>query len=110
MSKRGESNALPEDLNDNKIINQVVELSRQRPGLPVVLVTKDINMRLKARACGVAAEDYHTDQLVDDVGQLSPGYHSVSGTFWDRVRQVETHPGGSEERRGGKEWVGTCLF
>ena len=28
-------------------------------------------MRLKARACGVAAEDYHTDQLVDDIGQLS---------------------------------------
>ncbi|HAW61892.1 MAG TPA: ribonuclease, partial [Pseudomonas sp.] len=93
MSKRVESSALPEDLNDNKIINQVVELSKQRPGVPVVLVTKDINMRLKARACGVAAEDYHTDQLVDDVGQLSPGYHSVTGSFWDRVSKVETHQG-----------------
>ncbi|GLZ26712.1 PhoH family protein [Stutzerimonas stutzeri] len=93
MSKGGDSIALPEDLNDNKIINQVVRLSKQRPEVPVVLVTKDINMRLKARACGVAAEDYHTDQLVDDIGQLSRGYHSVSGSFWDRVSKVETHQG-----------------
>src|SRR3989344_4871686 len=93
MSKGGDSIALPEDLNDNKIINRVVRLSKQRPEVPVVLVTKDINMRLKARACGVAAEDYHTDQLVDDIGQLSRGYHSVSGSFWDRVSKVETHQG-----------------
>jgi len=92
MSQRLE-NGLPEDLNDNKIINLVVAVSKQRPGVPVVLVTKDINMRLKARACGVAAEDYHTDQLVDDVGQLSRGYHSLSGSFWDRVSTVETHQG-----------------
>ena len=92
MSQRLE-NGLPEDLNDNKIINLVVAISKQRPGVPVVLVTKDINMRLKARACGVAAEDYHTDQLVDDVGQLSRGYHSLSGSFWDRESTVETHQG-----------------
>ncbi|MCP6060632.1 PIN domain-containing protein, partial [Klebsiella pneumoniae] len=56
---------LPDNLNDNRIINQLVELKTRRPGLSVVLVTKDINMRLKARACGIDAEDYHTDQLVD---------------------------------------------
>ena len=93
MSRPGQANGLPEDLNDNKIINLVVTLSKERPGLPVVLVTKDINMRLKARACGVAAEDYHTDQLVDDVGQLSRGYHSLTGSFWDRVSTVETQQG-----------------
>ncbi len=93
MSRPGQANGLPEDLNDNKIINLVVILSKERPGLPVVLVTKDINMRLKARACGVAAEDYHTDQLVDDVGQLSRGYHSLTGSFWDRVSTVETQQG-----------------
>jgi len=93
MSRPGQANGLPEDLNDNKIINLVVTFSKERPGLPVVLVTKDINMRLKARACGVAAEDYHTDQLVDDVGQLSRGYHSLTGSFWDRVSTVETQQG-----------------
>ena len=93
MSKVADSNGLPEDLNDNKIINQVVDLQRRSAGVPVVLVTNDINMRLKARACGVASEDYHTDKLVDDVGQLSRGYHSLSGSFWDRVSKVDTHQG-----------------
>ena len=94
MSKRAEPLTwLPEDLNDNKIINQLVELQASRPGLSVVLVTKDINMRLKARACGIAAEDYHSDQLVDDVALLPKGYHTLSGSFWDRVSKVETRQG-----------------
>ena len=81
---------LPEHLNDNKIINQLVELQGRRPDVRVVLVSKDINMRLKARACGVAAEDYHTDQLVDDVALLPRGYHNVPGSFWQKVGKVET--------------------
>ncbi|CRR83059.1 PhoH family protein [Pseudomonas aeruginosa] len=91
MSKRAEPITwLPEHLNDNKIINQLVELKSRHSGVRVVLVTKDINMRLKARACGVDAEDYHTDQLIDDVALLSRGYHSLAGSFWDRVSKVET--------------------
>ncbi|NQD79297.1 PhoH family protein [Pseudomonas seleniipraecipitans] len=84
---------LPEDLNDNKIINQLVELKSRRPGMSVVLVTKDINMRLKARGCGLDSEDYHTDQLVDDISLLSKGYHNVEGAFWDRVAKVDTRQG-----------------
>ncbi|PNA64340.1 ribonuclease [Pseudomonas sp. GW456-12-10-14-TSB6] len=91
MSKRAEPNIiLPEHLNDNIIINQLIDLHAREPKLPVVLVTKDINMRLKARACGIAAEDYSTDQLVDDVSLLPNGYHNMTGSFWDRVRNVET--------------------
>jgi PhoH-like ATPase len=87
MSKRSEPNSLllPENLNDNKIINQLIDLHARDKDLRVVLVTKDINMRLKARACGIAAEDYSTDQLVDDVSMLSRGYHNMTGSFWDRV-------------------------
>jgi len=91
MSKRSEPNSLlPENLNDNKIINQLIDLHARDKDLRVVLVTKDINMRLKARACGIAAEDYSTDQLVDDVSMLSRGYHMMTGSFWDRVSKVET--------------------
>jgi PhoH-like ATPase len=91
MDKRAEpGNLLPEHLNDNIIINQLIDLHARNPQLSVILVTKDINMRLKARACGIAAEDYSTDQLVDDVSLLSRGYHTVSGSFWDRVAKVET--------------------
>lgn len=94
MNKRAEPiTYLPENLNDNKIINQLVELKSRRPGGRVVLVSKDINMRLKARACGVDAEDYHTDQLVDDIDLLPSGYHNVDGSFWDRVHKVETEQG-----------------
>ena len=99
MTPRNEPNKLlPETLNDNIIINQLLEVRARRTDLDVVLVTKDINMRLKARACGIAAEDYSTDQLVDDVSLLSKGYHSVTGSFWDRVSKVETR----QER--GRTW------
>ncbi|MEG3010013.1 MAG: PIN domain-containing protein, partial [Pseudomonas sp.] len=91
MSKQAESNLiLPEHLNDNKIINQLIDMHTRDPQKPVVLVTKDINMRLKARACGIAAEDYSTDQLVDDVSLLPNGYHNMTGSFWDLVSKVET--------------------
>ena len=56
----------------------------------IVLVSKDINMRLKARACGIDAEDYHTDQLLDDISLLARGYHEIEGSFWERVAKVET--------------------
>ncbi|WP_287962840.1 PhoH family protein, partial [Alcanivorax sp.] len=55
-----------------------------------ILVTKDINMRLKARACGIESEDYHNDQLVSDIKQLTRGYFEVPGSFWDQVTEVET--------------------
>ena len=91
MNRPGaQASPLPETINDNRIINQLLDLSQRKPELDVVLVSKDINMRLKARACGIAAEDYQTDQLVDDVSLLSRGYHSLSGSFWERVGKVET--------------------
>ena len=91
MDKRAEpASLLPNHLNDNIIINQLIDLHARSPHINVVLVTKDINMRLKARACGIEAEDYSTDQLVDDGSLLSRGYHNVTGSFWDRVAKVET--------------------
>ena len=91
MNKRAEPDSLlPEHLNDNIIINQLIDLHAAQPQLSVILVTKDINMRLKARACGIEAEDYSTDQLVDDVSLLSRGYHTLTGSFWDRVSKVDT--------------------
>lgn len=87
---------LPEHLNDNRIINDVVAMKEADPGGCYVLVTKDINMRLKARACGIDAEDYHNDQLVSDIRQLTRGYFQIPGSFWDRVSQVETEQHGAE--------------
>jgi PhoH-like ATPase len=85
-----QSNMLPNDLNDNKIINSLIFLQQQNLKTQIVLVTKDINMRLKSRGCGIAAEDYHNDQLISDVESLSKGFHDFKNSFWDNVTKVET--------------------
>jgi len=82
---------LPNDQNDNQIINRLCEYQNDNPDLKVVLVTKDINMRLKARACGIDSEDYHNDQLVSDIKQLTKGFISIEGSFWDRIGNVESN-------------------
>ncbi|OUS23800.1 ATPase [Gammaproteobacteria bacterium 45_16_T64] len=86
---------LANNTNDNIIINRVVQLQQENPDCLYALVTKDINMRLKARACNIKAEDYHNDQLVSDVKQLTKGYISFVGEFWDQVSTVETIQRGS---------------
>lgn len=81
---------LPTHLNDNKIINDIFLLKQNHPNQKVVLVTKDINMRLKARGCGIDSEDYHNDQLVTDIELINKGFLEFEGCFWDHIRSVET--------------------
>lgn len=81
---------LPTHLNDNKILNAVAHLKQRNPGRRVVLITKDINMRLKARGCGIESEDYHSDQLLSDIANLNKGYIEFQNSFWDEVEDVHT--------------------
>ena len=81
---------LPTHLNDNKILNDTGFLKQRFPDRRVVLVTKDINVRLKARGCGIESQDYHSDQLLSDIEHLNTGYMEFTGSFWDRVDNVET--------------------
>lgn len=76
---------------DNKIINALLSLHQLRPNSEVILVSKDINMRLKARGCGIEAEDYHSDQVLKDITLLSKGYLEYEGSFWDKIDKVETN-------------------
>ena len=50
---------------DNYILATGVGIKKDSPGKKVILVTKDINMRVKAEALGLLAEDYRADQLVE---------------------------------------------
>lgn len=84
------SRVLPANINDNKIINSLVSLQEKHPRREVALISKDINMRLKARGCGVGAQDYQNDQVLSDIALLETGYHSFSGSFWESQSQVET--------------------
>lgn len=58
------------DKNDHKIINAALHLGEKNPDTSVVLVTKDINLRIKAKALGLASEDYMTGK-VQDLDNLS---------------------------------------
>lgn len=78
-------------VNDNRIINVALKLQAQNPGAYVCLVTKDINMRLKAKGSGLEhVEDYRKDKVLDDIDLLAKGYQHISGDFWDYVSNVES--------------------
>ncbi|HFC9429752.1 PhoH family protein [Vibrio cholerae] len=77
---------------DNRILNAVLYLQAQRTPRAVVLVTKDINMRLRAKGSGVLyVEDYRTDQLIDDIQYLTKGFQTRPGSFWDSVEDVASY-------------------
>lgn len=91
MSTENHGNhSLPEHLNDNKIINTLAALQEQHKSRDIILVSKDINMRLKARGFGVEAQDYHNDMLLDDIDLLPKGYKQFPNSFWDNIAKVET--------------------
>src|SRR5690606_8056048 len=69
---------------DNKILASVLELREQHPEVPVILVSKDINLRIKAAISGLVAEDYENDRALDDFSLLFTGATELSADFWDR--------------------------
>jgi len=75
---------LPQGKADNQILGVVQALREQQPKRDVVLVSKDINMRIKARALGLPAEDYHNDKTLDDGDLLYTGVLPLPMDFWDR--------------------------
>ena len=68
---------------DNQILTVVRALQQKHPEREVVLVSKDINMRIKARALGIAAEDYFNDKVLEDTDLLYTGARRLPDDFWD---------------------------
>ena len=68
---------------DNQIIAVVRHLQQAQPQRKVILVSKDINMRIKARALGLAAEDYFNDKVLEDTDLLYTGVRALAADFWD---------------------------
>ena len=75
---------LPEGKGDNLILAVVSELQKTRKGQEVVLVSKDINMRIKARALGLPAEDYFNDQVLEDRDLMYAGVMPLNADFWPK--------------------------
>ena len=74
---------LPQGKADNQIIGVVQTLRDMHPDRDVVLVSKDINMRVKARALGLPAEDYFNDKALADGDLLYSGLLSLPADFWE---------------------------
>ena len=77
-------------LPDNLILASIVALREHKPDTPVVLVTKDINLRIKASIHGVQAEDYENDRALDDFSLLFAGHTELPGDFWNRHPEVRS--------------------
>jgi len=75
---------LPQGKADNQILGVVKALGEQQPSRDVVLVSKDINMRIKARALGLPAEDYFNDKTLEDGDLLYTGVLQLPADFWDK--------------------------
>ena len=69
---------------DNQTLAVVKHLQELHPKRRVILVSKDINMRIKARALGLAAEDYFNDKVLEDTDLLYTGTRELPADFWDR--------------------------
>lgn len=84
LTTYGLPEGLPEGKGDNQILAVVSELQKNHIDQEVVLVSKDINMRIKARALGLPAEDYFNDQVLEDRDLMYSGVMPLAADFWPK--------------------------
>ena len=78
---------LPMASADNQILTVVVHLQRKHPRRAVILVSKDINMRIKAHALSLQAQDYFNDKVLEDIDLLYRGMQELPADFWEKHDQ-----------------------
>lgn len=100
-----------DDCPDHRIINCAFKLHEENPDRLLVLVSKDTNMRLKARSLGLLAEDYTSD-AIEDISEIYPGnrlIEDVSSSEIDMVYEsngIETvHLKSIEEPRPNENFI-----
>ncbi len=72
---------------DNAILAQTLALQALHHEARVTLVSKDINLRIKAAVVGVHAEDYYSDKTIEDADVLYTGLAALPANFWETARQ-----------------------
>ena len=75
---------------DNEILSTALALQEREDEREIVLVSKDINLRIKAAILGVTAEDYYNDRALDDLSLLYHGMRVEDDGFWERHPQVDS--------------------
>jgi PhoH-like ATPase len=104
------SDVLPESFSrnygDNRILAVTMSLQKENPGRDVILVSKDINLRIKARAVGLVSEDYRSDRVIDDLAVLSGGQVRVDDETWGAMAQDMKVEGLEHGNRYTVTWPG----
>ncbi len=75
-------NGLTADSPDNTLLGITLDLGKSHPQREVILVSKDVNLRIKAHALGILAEDYINDQVLEDANLLYSGAERLDPDFW----------------------------
>ena len=96
---------------DQAILASAQQLNRERPE-EVVLVTKDVNLRIRALVLGLRAEDYYSDQVLEDADLLHTGSGTVDAASWAKAQEVR------QDQRllyrlplpAGDWYINQCLF
>jgi PhoH-like ATPase len=82
------SSGLPDTLPghgaDNAILGQALALQKEHTEARVTLVSKDINLRIKASIIGVYSEDYYNDKTIEDADLLYTGLQELPANFWEK--------------------------
>ena len=84
--------AFMKDVPDHRILNAAVHLKKEQPERPIVLVSKDINLRMKAKSMGLTAEDYEADK-VPEFSDLYKGKRLIEGVDSDEIEPFFDGPG-----------------
>src|SRR5699024_1545119 len=79
---------LPGNKADNHILLSALALRNNRSHAQVVLVSKDINLRIKAALIGLTAQDYYNDKVLDDLDLLYTGHEQLPDDFWESHGQT----------------------
>jgi PhoH-like ATPase len=100
---------------DNEILSTVMSLRESLHDVNVILVSKDINLRIKAAILGAPAEDYFNDRALDDLSLLYQGMRTEDEGFWERYPDMDswTENGATHyriKRIDGDDWFpNQCL-
>lgn len=89
------NDAFPEKIPDNRILTVVDDVAVKHPQMKTILVSKDINLRMKARSLGMMAEDYINDK-VTNIDIFDQGEVVIEGINPDLIDQLYAHTGGVE--------------
>ena len=79
------------DVTDHLILNIAYCMSQDEPDRAVVLVSKDVNLRMKAKAVGLIAEDYTSDH-VKDISELYKGYRIIEDVSDELINRIYKEP------------------